>query len=169
MQDSIIPPVTLSYQGTCVRVDTASLPTSKKRSPFQVLRHWYSCSALRILVTEFYSLASRIRWSLRIRAWWRSVDADSIPLEIEPYSVSGPDMYRRAYISDMQRIQAEHQFLTDGDLLILAQAWLAGSKSGACTACSCIPHTQDMASVETLRDNNSMPLQATRKESTRDR
>ena len=103
-------------------------PISKRISLSLRLRRWYRHSALRLLLSEIRALGHRIRWVLEIREVELLRGKDSIHNWMNDSLIGGPQSYRLAYTGYMQRIEARYPFLSIFDLLLLAQAWKAGSE-----------------------------------------
>jgi hypothetical protein len=156
----------VAYPESGEGLDTSSLPMSKPRILRLRIRRCYLYSVLQALLEDCRSLICRMRFSIEIRACWHSVDTGLVPPGLERFSV--PDIYRRVYMQDMQRLQDEYPFLTYGDRLIMTQLWLAVSKS--CLHNSCSSHSGSrIRSLDHPESGNFMPPLAVPQDSKRDR
>lgn len=124
-QDSSIS--TLKDKPERVRVDTSRFPCIA-RSRFSIVLRWYQNSALRLLLSEGNSALQRIRWIREIRAVEHSSGKDSTRQWRHQSLV--PAVYKPAYISHMQQMEARHPFLSMFDLFLLSQTWKAGLEYG---------------------------------------
>jgi len=104
------------------------LPRQTKSSVIQGLRRWFRHSLLRLFVTECGNLGRRIARIQEIREAELGRGKEEVHQWRGSCGVGGPDT--RDYIAYMQRIEAEHPFLSIFDRLLLSQAWRTGWESG---------------------------------------
>lgn len=114
------------------------LPLRPKSSLVLCLQRWYRRSLLRVLVTECCNLGHRIRRIQEIHEVELGRGKEEVHQWRTSCAVGGP--YTRDYIAYMQRIEAEHPFLSTLDMLLLSHAWKAGLESGGWKD---IPRNQD--------------------------
>ena len=110
-----------------VRGDTSGPLLACKTPPRpSLLRRWYHCSVLRILIAEGRSLLGRIGWALEIHAWELRGCTGEIPSMLD--SPLGPQTKKNkpAYSRYMRQIQTDHPFLSISDHLLAGQSWLVG-------------------------------------------
>jgi hypothetical protein len=109
-------------------LDRSNLPTTNRRSLRAWLRRWYHVSELRLLVKELRSLPYRMARSCEIRE--EELRGCTGLGHTESASIQSPPFRNRrhAYIHHMQQLHAVHPWMTIVDLLLVEEAWKAGSE-----------------------------------------
>ena len=92
------------------------------------LRRWYRHSLLRLFAAECGNLGHRIGRIQEIREAELGCGKEEVHQWRTNCAVGGPDTHD--YIAYMQRIEADHPFLSIFDKLLLSQAWRVGWESG---------------------------------------
>jgi hypothetical protein len=129
------------------------LPISIGAVLLRALLCWYRHSVPRLLGAESRALGHRIRWTLQINAVERQHGRDLVREWMGQAPVSGSQNCKRACIHYMQKTESRYQFLSIFDLLLLQQAWKAGSEWNGLVDTS---RSQD-TSYTTPKSGNSVP------------
>ena|SRR5258708_5448529 len=111
---------------------TSDHAASKWEALFRWPLLWYRTSLGPILLREIRSLGYRISVELKIRQEVSRGDP-LVPDSLQPLLVQGSESYRRAYIQDMKRLEADQPLLSTSDRILATRMWLAGSCNSACS------------------------------------
>jgi hypothetical protein len=100
--------------------------------PVRMLYRWWWRSRLRLLLGEFRSLASRLRWTLEVRRWENSGYRQPAPQVIGAYL----DIQARnrrsvpAFGRFTNGLEARFGYLSICDICLMSHAYLEGWESG---------------------------------------
>jgi hypothetical protein len=159
VKNNVASPTRMEARKSRVQAGTWSPALSPISSGFLWLRRWYRHSALRLLLAEIRATGHRIRRILEIREVELLRGRGPVRRWMDESLVGGPQSYKLAYTLHMQQLGARYPFLSNFDLLLLGNSWVAGSEWRVRQDTSQIQ--ESACSSDDSKGGNSMPPLAT--------